>query len=88
MSGLKVRLFGKFIVEQDQEQVMGLDSHKVQELFSYILIHYDHPQSRESLSEVLWENQPPFKSKKNRSNVNCSSPVKSKAVWCRGYFRR
>jgi DNA-binding SARP family transcriptional activator len=65
MSGLKVRLFGKFVVEHDQEQVIGLDSHKVQELFSYLLIHYDHPQSRESLSEVLWGNQPPLKSKKN-----------------------
>lgn len=65
MSGLKVRLFGKFIVECGHEQIMGIASHKVQELFSYLLIHYDHPQSRESLCEVLWENQPPCKSKKN-----------------------
>jgi DNA-binding SARP family transcriptional activator len=65
MPGIKVRLFGKFIVEHDHEQIKGMDSHKVQELFSFLLTHYDHPQSRESLSEILWENQPASKSKKN-----------------------
>lgn len=65
MPGINVRLFGKFSIERDHEPIQGLDSHKVQELFSYLLIHCDHPQSRESLSEVLWENQPANKSKKN-----------------------
>jgi DNA-binding SARP family transcriptional activator len=65
MSGIIVRLFGKFAVECEHEQVRGMESHKVQELFSYLLVHYDHPQSRESLSEILWENQPSTKSKKN-----------------------
>ncbi len=65
MSDFRIHLFGKFTVECTEHQVRGLASHKVQELLSYLLIHHGHPQLRESLSEILWENQPPYKSKKN-----------------------
>ncbi len=65
MSGIKVRLFGKFTVEQNGNHVQGMEAHKVQELFCYLLIHYNRPQSREALSELLWVDQPSAKSKKN-----------------------
>lgn len=64
MSGFKASLFGKFIVERENQQVAGIHAGKVQELFGYLLIFRNHPQPRESLCEVLWGNQPEAKSKK------------------------
>jgi DNA-binding SARP family transcriptional activator len=61
----KVTLFGKFEVARGDEKLSGMQAHKVQELFCYLLLFRDHPQSRESLSELLWMNQPLAKSKKN-----------------------
>ena len=64
MSELKIRLFGRFSVETDEQNVDGFRAPKVQELFSYLLLFRDHAQPREALCEHLWENQPPAQSKK------------------------
>ncbi len=64
MTELKVRLFGKFSVEQGGQIVEGIQARKVQELFSYLLVSREHPQPREVICETLWENQPPVKTKK------------------------
>jgi DNA-binding SARP family transcriptional activator len=56
---------GKFNIESGQRRFDGLRAKKVQELFSYLLLYNGHPQSRESLSELLWGDAPPDKSKKN-----------------------
>jgi DNA-binding SARP family transcriptional activator len=61
----KATLFGKFNVVRGDEKLSGMQAHKVQELFCYLLLFRNHPQSRESLSELLWTNQPLVKSKKN-----------------------
>ena len=65
MAEFKVRLFGKFNVERGAQTIEGFQAHKVQELFSYLLISRKHPQPREVICEALWENQSPSKAKKN-----------------------
>lgn len=64
MSTFKARLFGKFSVELKDQKTERLQARKVQELFSYLLISRKHPQSRETLCEVLWGDQPQAWSKK------------------------
>lgn len=64
MSNLTVTLFGKFNIVQGGQRLEGIRSRKAQELFSYLLLYRNHPQPRESLSELLWRDHPPDKSKK------------------------
>ncbi|MBI2910354.1 MAG: hypothetical protein HYX92_22140 [Chloroflexi bacterium] len=54
MSKLEVRLFGSFDVRYRGENVGGLVGRKVRELFCYLLLHRDHPHSREVLADLLW----------------------------------
>lgn len=56
MTRLQVRLFGGFQVSCDGKPAPGFDIHKVQELFSYLLLHRDRPQPREALAGILWGN--------------------------------
>ena len=62
---LKITLLGKFSVVWGNEKVDGIQARKVEELLCYLLLFRDHPQSRETLSQILWEDQPPIKAKKN-----------------------
>jgi DNA-binding SARP family transcriptional activator len=64
MSSLQIELFGKFGVRCDSEAVKGLDASKVQELFSYLLLRRDRPNTREVLASVLWGDSSTEKSKK------------------------
>src|SRR5688572_30643688 len=64
MSSIKVSLFGKFKVAYGEKGTY-IRARKVQELFVYLLMFRNHPQPRESLSEVLWADQPVTKSRKN-----------------------
>lgn len=64
MSSWKVTLFRKFNVECDGKKIFGIEARKVQELLSYLLIFRNHPQSRELLSETLWNNNSSEHSKK------------------------
>jgi DNA-binding SARP family transcriptional activator len=65
MSSIKVSLFGKFSMICGGKGEYKIKAGKVQELFVYLLIFRNHPQPRESLSEVLWTDQPADKSRKN-----------------------
>lgn len=65
MSGFSVTLFRKFSIRRDGQKISGVGAGKVQELFSYLLMFREQPQSREFLSELLWGDQPPAASKKN-----------------------
>jgi len=71
MITLKVRLFGKFSVKVDELALKGLESSKVQELFSYLLCHRDRLLSRERLAETLW----------NRSEATQSRKYLRQALW-------
>jgi DNA-binding SARP family transcriptional activator len=64
MSSIKVSLFGKFDITFGKKKT-SIRARKVQELLIYLLIFRDRPQPRESLSEILWADQPEIISKKN-----------------------
>jgi DNA-binding SARP family transcriptional activator len=64
LSSIKVSLFGKFNIAYG-EKGPSIRARKVQELLIYLLIFRHHPQPRESLSEILWADQPAIISKKN-----------------------
>jgi DNA-binding SARP family transcriptional activator len=61
---LKICLFGKFGVYEEETAVTGFEARRVQELFSYLLLlpYLHHP--RESIAALLWHNQPTAQSKK------------------------
>jgi DNA-binding SARP family transcriptional activator len=61
---LKVRLFGKFRVENGEQRTEGLDSGKPQELFCYLLLHRTQNHNRETLAGTLWESSSTSQSKK------------------------
>src|SRR5689334_16712752 len=56
MSTLDVSLLGRFRVERQGEAVAGLDATKVQEVFSYLLLHRGRSHSREAIASALWGN--------------------------------
>jgi DNA-binding SARP family transcriptional activator len=56
---------GRFSVQREGESIEGLVAPKAQELFSYLILNRRQPHSREALSELLWENNPPERSRKN-----------------------
>lgn len=64
MSSIKVSLFGKFNIAYEEKR-KDIRARKVQELLIYLLMFRKHPQPRESLSEILWSDQPVITSKKN-----------------------
>ncbi len=62
---LQVSLLGKFRVSyEDPQAAARFDSQKVQELFSYLLLHLNHPVSRETLAGTLWGDHSTAQSKK------------------------
>ncbi len=63
MSQLHVSLFGKFCARCGEQRLEGLDATKVQELFCYLLIHPNRPHHRETLANLLWQEQPQSQSK-------------------------
>ena len=55
MSRLRISLFGRFHIEDDgRPRTKSLDSRKVQELFSYLLLYRDRLHPRESLADFFW----------------------------------
>lgn len=64
MSSIKVSLFGKFNIAYGDQRTY-IRARKVQELLIYLLIFRHQPQPRESLSEILWADQPVITSRRN-----------------------
>src|SRR5689334_439521 len=64
MAKLQVRLFGRFHVQRNGQSLEGLDACKIQELFSYLLLHRKTLHSREMLASLLWEDCTTAQSKK------------------------
>lgn len=64
MSTFSVRLLGRFCVQRDRRPLDGLDAHKVQELFSYLILYRDRPHPRETLAGLLWGESTTPQSKK------------------------
>lgn len=61
---LRVHLFGRFEVECDEGPLAGLDAARVQELFSYLLLHRRRPHARELLADRLQGEGPAARSRK------------------------
>jgi DNA-binding SARP family transcriptional activator len=64
MSTMRIRLFGKFDVQKGNEQASGFEARKVQELFSYLLLHRGTPNPREAVAGALWVDSPAAQCKK------------------------
>jgi DNA-binding SARP family transcriptional activator len=64
MATLEVYLFGRFCVRRDGQVLECVDARKVQELFSYLLLHRDDSLSREVLASALWPDTTTAQSKK------------------------
>lgn len=64
MAMLDISLFGKFSVLSREQALDGFDSCKVQELFSYLLLHRGHSHPREILAGLLWGDSSTAQSKK------------------------
>lgn len=64
MERIRISLFGRFSVLQDDAQLIKLDSGKVQELLSYLLLYSTQAHSREKLADLLWGDMPSGRAKK------------------------
>ena len=65
MSRLRISLFGRFHVEYDgRPRTKTIDSRKVQELFSYLLLYRDRLHPRESLADFFWSDNSSAQSRK------------------------
>ena len=65
MELLQVRLFGRLAVEGDQQPVEQFESRKVQELFTYLLLHPGRAQAREALATIFWGDAPTTQARKS-----------------------
>jgi DNA-binding SARP family transcriptional activator len=64
MVTLTVRLFGRFDACSDGQPTTALNARRARELLSYLVLHRNHPQQREALAGLLWEDAPPGQSRK------------------------
>jgi DNA-binding SARP family transcriptional activator len=65
MTSLRVCLFGRFHTRVDDRDLTDLFTHRMQELFSYLLLYRDRQLSREALAELLCGNCSTAQSKKS-----------------------
>ena len=65
MANLCISLFGRLQISWNGKVLTYLESRKVQELFSYLLIYRERPHPRELLSSLLWGDSLTAQSKKN-----------------------
>jgi DNA-binding SARP family transcriptional activator len=66
---LRVYLFGAFGVEREGHIVTGLETRRIQEVFSYLLLNRDHRCSRELLASQFWAESSTAQSKKNLRQI-------------------
>lgn len=64
MATLEITMFGRLQVRCSQQPLDGFDALKVQELFGYILLNRSRPHPRETLAELLWNEQAGLQAKK------------------------
>ncbi len=54
MPSLRVRLFGKFSIQRNEQELEGWQTGKTKELLCYLLLHRERAQSREILASLFW----------------------------------
>lgn len=65
MARLSVSLFGKLSLRLNGHPLPGFDARKLQQLLCYLLLHRNHPQSREVLASLFWGDHSTEQSKKH-----------------------
>lgn len=55
MDMLRVFLLGKFHIQSGEQILTTLNTAKLQELFSYLLLYQERPHFRETLANLLWD---------------------------------
>lgn len=71
MDKIKIFLFGKFCVCYGNQPLDGLEVHKVQELFAYLVVNRNRFHSRDKLADLLWSNSSPLQSKQYLRQTLC-----------------
>jgi DNA-binding SARP family transcriptional activator len=66
---LRVHLFGHFSVERGGYRLAGLEARRLQEVFSYLLLHRHRLCSREILATLFWPESSTEQSKRNLRQV-------------------
>jgi len=61
---LRIRLFGQFRVERGQQSLETFGTSRLQELFSYLLLHRADYHARDALAGRLWPEEPAGASRK------------------------
>ena len=51
---LRVQLFGNLRIHDDGRRLECFQSNRAKELFCYLLLHRDHPHSRDTLAGLFW----------------------------------
>ncbi len=69
MSRLCIYLFGPFHVTLDGEALVAFESNKVRALLAYLALEADRPHSRETLTGLLWPDQPERAARRNLSQA-------------------
>jgi DNA-binding SARP family transcriptional activator len=54
MTLVRISLFGKFVLQAGERQILAFESRKVDELFCYLLLYREKPHPRETLADLLW----------------------------------
>jgi DNA-binding SARP family transcriptional activator len=69
MSILRFYLFGRFQIQCGQQSPTEVESHRLQQLLAYLLLHRDHTHPRESVASLLWDDCTTTQSKKHLRHV-------------------
>ncbi|MDQ1812056.1 BTAD domain-containing putative transcriptional regulator [Massilia sp. CCM 9210] len=64
MVALTVRLFGRFGIFCGDQANPALNNRAARELLCYLVLHRNHPQRRETLADLFWEDSPPEQARK------------------------
>ena len=65
MAALQVRLFGRFDLSLTGGPATSLHSRRARELLCYLVLHHGHPQRRETLAGLLWDDASPAQAGKH-----------------------
>ncbi|MGY1679320.1 ATP-binding protein [Geodermatophilus sp. SYSU D01176] len=67
--GLRVRLFGSLDLRLGETPMPALGSNRAESLLAYLVLHREHPQSREHLAFLLWPDSTRSQARTNLRHV-------------------
>ena len=69
MARLRIHLLGPLVIQLDGESVDGLNWSRARALLAYLAVEADRPHPRETLSGMLWPDQPERSARTNLRNA-------------------